>query len=64
MEKMIPQELFATELLEILKEAFDTHHGVFLDKGTSLFVALDQVSFEAASVPIASGTVSIASHVE
>ena len=64
MTKMIEQESFATEILEVLEEVFDVHHGYLLDKGTSLFATLDDVSAAAASAPIALGTVSIATHVE
>ncbi|MGB2982848.1 MAG: DinB family protein, partial [Candidatus Bipolaricaulia bacterium] len=64
MKKTIRQELFAAELLEILEEMFDTHHGVFLDEGTSLFATLESVTAEIASTPMAAGTVSIAAHVE
>jgi len=64
MTKEIPQSHFASELLEVLEELFDVHHGFFLDKGTSLFPTLDQVSADVASTPIAEGSISIASHVE
>ena len=64
MEKTIRQELFATEPLEILEEAFDRHHGVFLDKDTSLLPTLETVTSEIASTSIAAGTVSIVAYVE
>ncbi|MFC2077184.1 hypothetical protein ACFLTM_00045 [Candidatus Bipolaricaulota bacterium] len=64
MAEVMRQESFSAELLEILEEVFDTHHGVLLDKGTSLFATLDRVSADAASTPIAAGTASIATHVE
>lgn len=64
MTETLKQEQFASELLEILEETFDSHHGVFLDKGTSLFATLDGVPAETVSHPIARGTVSIAAHVE
>lgn len=37
MTKTMPQESFSEELFTILEETFETHHGVYLDKGTSLF---------------------------
>jgi len=58
------QESFSAELLEILDEVFDIHHGVLLDKGTSLFETLERMDAKRASQPISSGTVSIAAHVE
>jgi len=64
MAKEIPQAHYASEMLEVLEELFDVHHGFFLDKGTSLFPTLEEVSAEQASSPIAKGTISIASHVE
>jgi len=64
MEKPIPQAHFASELLEVLEELFDVHHGFFLDEGASFFATLDEVSAETASAPIAGGTASIATHVE
>ena len=64
MKETMRQEGFSAELLEILDEVFDEDHGIFLDKGTSLFETLDQTSADVASAAIASGTVSIAAHVE
>ncbi len=60
----MPQEHFVSELRELLEELFDVHHGLFLDRGTSLFATLDGISAAAASRPIAGGNVSIAAHVE
>jgi hypothetical protein len=64
MKEAMRQESFSADLLEILEEVFDEHHGLFLDQGTSLLATLDQTSAEDASAPIAAGTVSIAAHVE
>ena len=64
MANTIDQESFSAEILEILEELFDVHHGFLLDKGTSLFATPGNVSAATASAPIASGTVSIATHVE
>ncbi len=64
MDKTISQEFFYKELLDILEETFDIHHGVYLDKGTSLFDTLDQISAEDASVPIGSKCATIAAQVE
>lgn len=40
MNKVIAQERFAQDLFDILEETFETHHGIFLDRGTSLFQTL------------------------
>jgi len=64
MSETIKQELFAAELMEILEEVFDTHHGVLLDEGTSLYATLGGITAEEASAAIAEETVSIAAHVE
>ena len=64
MKKTISQEFFYQELLEILEETFDIHHGVYLDKGTSLFDTLDQINAEGASIPIGTKCATIAAQVE
>jgi hypothetical protein len=64
MSKTMPQESFYQELLDILEETFDTHHGVYLDKGTSLFATLDQVGANEASIPIGNRCATIAAQVE
>ena len=64
MTKTIPQESFSKELLTILDETFETHHGIYLDKGTSLFDTLNQISAEAASIPIGNRCATIAAQVE
>lgn len=57
-------ELFKKELLQCLDETFEEVHGVYLDKGTSLFATLDAVSAEDASRSIAKGRATIAAQVE
>ena len=64
MSKAIPQEGFYQELFDMLEETFETHHGVYLDKGTSLFVTLDQISANEASIPIGNRCATIAAQVE
>jgi hypothetical protein len=64
MSKTMPQEGFYQELLDILEETFETHHGVYLDKGTSLFVTLGQISANEASIPIGERCATIAAQVE
>lgn len=57
-------ELFKKEVLQCLDETFEQVHGVYLDKGTSLFETLDAVSAEDASRSIAEGRATIAAQVE
>lgn len=64
MSRMMPQEGFYQELLDILEETFETHHGVYLDKGTSLFATLHQISANEASIPIGNRCATIAAQVE
>lgn len=64
MTKTIPQESFSKELLAIWEETFETHHGIYLDKGTSLFETLDQISAEEASIPVGNRCATLAAQVE
>ncbi|MEZ4670084.1 MAG: hypothetical protein R3E39_19440 [Anaerolineae bacterium] len=63
MPQTIRQEIFTKELMDILEEVFETHHGIFLDKGTSLFETLDTISAEEASRPVSATCASIAAQV-
>ena len=64
MTKTMPQESFSKELFDTLEETFEIHHGVYLDKGTSLFATLDQISADEASIPIGNRCATIAAQVE
>ena len=44
MTTTMPQASFSEELFTILEETFETHHGIYLDKGTSLFATLNQIT--------------------
>ena len=63
MTKQIDQALFATELFDILDETFVTHHGIFLDKGTSLFQTLATINAAEASRPVGNKCASLAAQV-
>ncbi len=63
MSKTIQQDIFAAELLNILDETFDTTHGIYLDKDTSLFRTLEGISFEEASLPVGGKCASLAAQV-
>ena len=63
MTKQIDQTLFATELFDILDETFETHHGIYLDKGTSLFQTLATINADEASRPVGGKCASLAAQV-
>ncbi|MDX9865640.1 MAG: DinB family protein [Anaerolineaceae bacterium] len=64
MNKTIPAEKLSKEIMDILEETFETHHGVYLDEGTTLFDTLEPVSAEEASVPAGMNGSSIAAQLE
>lgn len=49
MTQQIPVERLNFTLYGLLTETFEQVHGIFLDKGTSLFETLDDITFEQAS---------------
>ncbi len=61
--KMIRQEDFLNNLFALLDETFENHHGIFLDKNTSLFPTLETVSAEQASIPVGGKCASLAAQV-
>lgn len=64
MNNTIPAEKLVKEILVILEETFETHHGIYLDKGTTLFDTLEAVTAEQASVPAGIKDSTIAAQVE
>ena len=55
---------FATNLYAFLEETFESkHHGIYLDRGTSLFETLDTVTAEEASIPVGGKCASLAAQV-
>jgi hypothetical protein len=63
MARTIDAERFLTELMNLFEETFERHHGIFLDKGTSLFETLSGISAEQASLPMGTGGATVAAHV-
>lgn len=51
------------EALQFLEETFESHHGIYLDKGTSFFETLESVTAGEASNRASDRTASIAAHV-
>lgn len=60
----IPAERFAAELFDLFDETFEHVHGIYLDRGTSLFETLATISAEQASRPVSAHCASIAAQVE
>jgi hypothetical protein len=52
MGEAISAKLFVTDYLDIFEEAFEKHHGIFLDKDNSLFDTLSTVTAAEASIPV------------
>ena len=60
----IPIETFRNAVIGLLEETFETVHGYFLDKKTSLFETLDGITAEQASIPIGGGCATLAAQVK
>ena len=57
------QDLTAN-LFQLMEETFEAkHHGIYLDKGTSLFETLETISAEEASIPVGGKCASLAAQV-
>jgi len=63
MSVKIDQTFITRELFDILDETFLTHHGIYLDKGTSLFETLQAISAEEASIPVGGKCATLAAQV-
>ena len=59
----IEQELITQDLFDILDETFVTHHGIFLDKGNSLFETLETITAAEASIPVGGKCATLAAQV-
>jgi hypothetical protein len=61
---MIENQDFAANLFAFMEETFEAkHHGIYLDRGTSLFETLATVSAEEASIPVGGKCASLAAQV-
>ena len=63
MSTKIDQEHITQDLFDVLDEAFVTHHGIFLDEGTSLFETLDTITAADASIPVGGKCATLAAQV-
>ena len=59
----IDEDQMVTEVFDILDETFEHHHGIFLDKGTSLLETLRGIDHRQASVPVGGRCASLAAQV-
>ncbi|HSB29122.1 MAG TPA: DinB family protein [Pyrinomonadaceae bacterium] len=64
MSAQIPIERLKKPLLRCLDETFASVHGIYLDKGTTLFETIDNITAEEASQRISPNTATIAAQVE
>ncbi|MGH2542709.1 MAG: hypothetical protein ACRDIB_07925 [Ardenticatenaceae bacterium] len=60
---MIDQSQLVKEVFDILEETFEHHHGIYLDKSTSLFQTLEEIDHQQASLPVGGRCASIAAQV-
>ena len=50
---MTIEQDFTNTLMQYMEETFESkHHGIFLDRGTSLFETLETISAREASIPV------------
>jgi hypothetical protein len=57
-------EHFTKALNILMDEAFENVHGLFLDKGTSMFETLAKISAEQASIPVGGSCATLAAQVK
>ena len=60
----IQSEYFTKALLVLLDETFDNVHGYYLDKNTSLFETLANITAEEASIPVGGKGATLAAQVK
>jgi hypothetical protein len=63
MSSKIDQKHIIQDLFDVLDEAFVTHHGIFLDQGTSLFETLETITAAEASIPVGGKCATLAAQV-
>jgi hypothetical protein len=59
----IDQEHIVQDLFDIIDETFVTHHGIFLDEGTSLLETLETITAAEASIPVGGKCATLAAQV-
>lgn len=64
MSTPIQSDQFNQALFSLLDETFDSVHGIYLDKGTSLFETLATISAAEASIPVGGKCATLAAQVK
>ena len=64
MSTKIQADHFTAAIYGLLDETFDNVHGYYLDKGTSMFETLAEISAEEASAPVGGGCGTLAAQVK
>lgn len=64
MSASIPVDEIKIGLNFLFRETFESVHGIFLDKGTSIFETLAGISAAEASIPVSATCATLAAHVE
>jgi len=64
MSTHIQVDHFKSAIFLLLDETFDSVHGIFLDKGTSMFETLSTFSAEEASIPVGGKCATLAAQVK
>lgn len=61
---MAIEQDYLNSLMELMEETFEAkHHGIFLDRGTSLFETLETITADEASIPVGGKCASLAAQV-
>lgn len=60
----IQSKHFTNIIIELLDETFDNVQGYYLDKNTSLFETLTEITAEEASIPVGGGCATLAAQVK
>ncbi len=63
MKKVVPEDTLTKTFFQILDETFARHHGIYLDKNTSLFETLETITAEEASRPVGDKCATLAAQV-
>ncbi|MBI3150607.1 MAG: hypothetical protein HYZ21_00595 [Chloroflexi bacterium] len=63
MSDLIEPKAFQNNLLDLLDETFENHHGIYLDKHNGLLETLETVTSEEASIPVGGKCTSLAAQV-
>lgn len=61
---MTIEQDYLNSLMEFMEETFEAkHHGIYLDRGTSLFETLETITADQASIPVGGKCASLAAQV-